>query len=227
MTVPVVITTNEPRQIRKLFLERLEIPMAFDMSLYTEAGVIGIERKKVPDDLLGSVGDGRLNREILAMREETRIQILLLHGRMRFNRDGSLKVWRRRPQRYGWTKRGITNLLRTIRYVEGVYVEEAGNDRELVQVVNDLQVYFDQKHHLSIKSRPRVETSWMVPTRGERVIYFYSGLPGIAVIGAKKLYDIFPNPLQLYEASLEDLMKVSGIGKVMATRIYNFLRGIQ
>lgn len=200
--------------------------MGFDMQLFTEAGAIGIERKKAPSDLLTSVGDGRLNREILAMREVTRIQILLLHGKIRYHKDGKLRVWGRRPY-WNWTKRGVTNLLRTVRYVEGVYIEQADNDRELVQVVHDLQVYFDQKDHLSLKSRSGIETNWMVPTRDERIIYFYSGLPGIATIGAKKLYDIFPAPLQLYEASLEDLMRVSGIGKIMATGIYNFLRGIR
>lgn len=222
----VVITTNEPKRIRELFLDRIEVPMNFDIILYTKAGAIGIERKKVPDDLLSSVTDGRLNREILAMREETQIQIVLLHGKMKFNKDGSLKTWRNRPQRYGWTKKGITNLKRTLRYVEGLYIEEAINNKELVQVINDLQIYFDQKYHLSIKSRPRIETSWMIPTHAERIVYFYSGLPGIAIVGAKKLYDHFSNPLQLYEASIEDLMQVRGIGKAMATGIYNFLRGI-
>jgi len=200
--------------------------MNFDMMLFTESGAIGLERKKVPDDLLSSVSDGRLNREILAMREETNIQILLLHGKMKFNKDGSLKTWRNRPQRYGWTKKGITNLLRTICYVEGLYIEEATNNRELVQVINDLQKYFDQKYHLSIKSRSRIETSWLISTKSERIIYFYSGLPGIKAISAKKLLDKFPYPLQLYEASIEDLCCVPGIGKVMATGIYNFLRGI-
>ena len=221
----VIITTNEPKRVRELFRDRLEMPMQFDMMLYTNSGAIGIERKKVPDDLLASVTDGRLNREILAMREETQIQILLIHGKMKFNKDGTLKTWRRRPQRYGWTEKGITNLKRTIRYVEGLYIEEAKNNYELVQVVNDLQSYFDEKNHLSLKSRSRIETSWFVPSRGERVIHYYDGLPGVATIGAKKLYDRFPSPMQLYEATVDDLLQIPGIGKVMANSIYNFLRG--
>ena len=222
----IVITTNEPKKIRNLFVDKVEIPMGWDMCLYTEAGVIGIERKKVPDDLLASVQDGRLNREILAMREETQIQILLLHGRINYNPNGSLKTWRNRPQRYNWSRKGITNLLRTIRYVEGLYVEEAKNNAELVQLVYDLQLYFDQKHHLSIKSRPRIETSWFLPSHAERVIYFYSGLPGIATIGAKKFYDKFPSPLELFGASVEQIAEISGIGKSTATSVHNFLRGV-
>lgn len=221
----VVITSNEPKRIRDLFHDKLEMPMGFDMMLFTNAGTLGIERKKVPMDLLNSVTDGRLNREILAMREETQIQILLLHGRMNFYSNGMLKLWGRRPNR-NWTKRGVANLLRTVQYIEGIYVEWADTNRELVQTVHDLQTYFDKKDHLSLKSRPRVETNWIVPTRGERVIHFYDGLPGVAAIGAKKLYDKYPSPIQLYEATVEDLMQVSGIGKVMANSIHNFLRGV-
>ena len=227
----VVITTNEPKRIRNLFSDKVEIPMGFDMMLYTESGPIGIERKHVPDDFLGSVQDGRLNREIQAMRQETQVQIVLLHGRMYFDRSGALRTWRRRPQRYTqgrpWTRKGIENLKRTIKYVEGCYIEEARNNAELVQVVNDLQVYFDQKYHLSIKSRPSIRTDWIVPTYAEQVAYFYDGLPEIGVIGARKFYEHFPCPLDLFGASIEQIMEIRGIGKSTATAIYNFLRGIQ
>ena len=219
----VIITTNEPKKVRQLFDDKLEIPMGFDMMLLTNSGRIGIERKKVPGDLLSSVADGRLNKEILAMREETQIQVLLLHGIIRYHEDGKLKVWGKRPGR-DWTKKGITNLLRTIQYVEGVYVETAANNRELVEVVHDLQEYFDKGSHTSLKSRPRIQTDWIVPTHGEKVIYFYNGLPGVGITGAKKLYDRFPAPLQLYGASVDEIMKIPRVGRVMAQGIYQFLR---
>ncbi len=206
-------------------MDRIEVPMNFDMMLYTESGKVGLERKKIPGDLLSSVTDGRLNRELLAMREETQIQVLLLHGSIRYHKDGKLKVWGRRPGR-DWTKKGITNLLRTVQYVEGMYLEYAKNNRELVQVVYDLQEYFDKKDHTSLKSRTRIQTNWIVPSYGERIIHFYNGLPGVGINGAKKIYDKFPSPIQLYSASVEEIMEVPRIGRALATGIYNFLRGI-
>ena len=62
-----LITTNAPKKIRELFEDKNEVPMSFDIKLYTESAVAGIERKKVPSDLIASVEDGRLGREILAM----------------------------------------------------------------------------------------------------------------------------------------------------------------
>jgi len=86
----ILVTTNEPKDIKELFDDRIEVPMNFDFKLYTEKGTIGIERKKVPGDLLSSIEDGRLRREILAMRAECDHQVIILHGMMRFNGDGQL-----------------------------------------------------------------------------------------------------------------------------------------
>lgn len=56
--------------------------------------------------------------------------------------------------------------------------------------------------------------------------YFYDGLPGIAVVGAQKLADRFPSPMNLYQASVEEIMEIKGMGKVVSQGIHNFLRGI-
>ena len=220
----VLITTNEPKKIRELFQDRVEVPMDFDMVLYTEAGKIGIERKQCPGDLLSSVSDGRLNREILAMREECNISVILLQGNIRYNKNGTVKLGKRTS--YHWTDKGIKNLFRTIQYVEGCYLESARNSVELVQVVNDLQEYFDKKDHTSLKSRTRIQTNWLVPSKDERVVYFYSGLPGLGITGARKLYERFSTPLLLYQASIEEIRQIRGMGKTMAESIYKFLRGI-
>ena len=220
----VIITSNEPKRIRELFEDRIEVPMNFDFMLYTESGKVGIERKKVPGDLISSVEDGRLGREILAMREECNISIVLLHGVIRYNKNGMVRLGKRTS--YHWTDKGMRNLFRTIQYVEGCYLEQAKNNVELVQVVEDLQEYFDKRDHTSLKNRPRIQTNWIVPSYGERVIHFYNGLPGVGINGAKKIYDKFPNPMQLYSASVEEIMEIPRIGRATATRIHSFLRGL-
>jgi len=199
--------------------------MNFDMKLYTEGGTIGLERKKVPGDLLSSVTDGRLAREILAMREECQYMFILLHGKVRYRYDGTVNTGRRRWGRT-WTKKGLRNLYRTLQVVEGCYLEYPENNRELVDAVNELQVYFDTTDHFSLKGRPSMKTDWVVPTRTERVRYFYDGLPSVGIIEAKRLTTRFPDPLDLYQATVEQIMEVRGFGKPSATVIYNFLRGL-
>ena len=225
MSLQGLISPVEPKSVKNLLPDLIECPQGWDMTLLTNVGKIGIERKRIPGDLLSSVNDGRLNREILAMRGECNVSVVLLHGIIRYNQNGTVKLGKRTS--YHWTKKGLENLFRTIQYVEGCYLEHAKNSTELVQVVQDLQSYFNKKEHNSLKSRPRIQTNWLVPSRDERVVYFYSGLPGLGMTGARKLYERFSNPMSLYGASIEEIMEVPRIGKSVAANIHNFLRGTQ
>ena len=222
-----LIVPNEPKKIRKLLPDLVECPMGYDVKLLTESGAIGIERKAVPGDLLSSVTDGRLGREIQAMREDTVIQVVLLHGKIRYRKDDKdiVFITKKRYKGREWTRKGIRNLLRTIQYVERCYIEYADNDVGLITVLNELQDYFDSKH-LSLKGRPGIHTDWLLPTRQEKVKYFYNGLPGLGPVMAKMLCQQFPNPIDLYQATIEDIMKVPGFGKPTAEKICNFLMGI-
>jgi len=223
-----LITTNEPRPIKVKLPDLIECPMGFDIMLMTNNGNVCIERKAVPGDLVASISDGRLGREILNMREESKFNVVLLQGRMKFDKDGLLVIPGRTKVKnpYRWNRKGLNNIRRTWEYVEGCFTEYAQNSNDLVNVLNNIQDYFDKGKHLSMKSRPQIQTNWFVPSRGEKVIYFYQGLPGVATIGAKKLYDKFPSPWDLYRASIEDIDDIPRIGIGLATKIHNFLRGI-
>ncbi len=216
------IVPNEPKPIRNLFPGLIECPCGYDITLFTKFGRVGIERKKVPSDLLASVEDGRLGKEILAMREECSIMIVLFHGRMRFLSDSKLNLGKRLSR---WTDKGIRNLRRTIQFVEGCYIEDAANDIEMVKVINEIQDYLDGKQHLSTKGRTAIRTDWIKSTYQERLRYFYDGLPGVAASGAQKIASRFKTPLELYGASVEEIMEVPRMGKTVSTSIFNFLRG--
>jgi len=218
-----LITTNEPKAIRTLLSDLIPTPMRFDIKLYTNFGPICIERKKIPGDLISSIQDGRLGREVIAMREESKIQIILYHGKFNFNPDGTLKVGYKSS--YHWTRTALDNLKRTLMYVECCYVEIANSNTDLVRVLNDLQKYMDEKVHTSIKGRPGIKTDWIRPTYEERVRHFYSGLPGISTIRARQLVDKFPMPINLFGATPDNIAEIKGFGKATATEIYKFLRG--
>ena len=221
----VIVTTNEPKKIKQLFEDRVELPMGFDFKLYTESGTVGIERKAVPGDLLASIEDGRLKNEILAMRDDCDFQVILLHGTMRFDKNDRLMLSSTRKSR--WTKTGIRNLCRTLEWVENCYIEEAKNNQELVEVIDDLQRYLNKGRHLSLKGRPGIQRDWIKPTKFERMIHFYDGVPGVAPVRARELAKAFPSPMDIYQASVEDISKINGFGKPTAQKIHNFLRGIE
>ncbi len=221
----ILIDSNEPKKVKDAFGENaIDTPLeGFDFKLYTGCGIVAIERKKVPGDFISSLADGRLYKQILAMRDSSDIQILLLEGKFRYGGDGILFQGRRKSR---WNRKGINNLLRSIKWVEGVDIEQSSNISDTVTTVLQIQEYFDKQNHTSLKSRPRIQTNWIVPSYGERIIHFYNGLPGVGINGAKKIYDKFPSPIQLYSASVEEIMEIPRVGRAMATGIYNFLRGI-
>ena len=219
-----LIVPNEPRNIKLLLHDLIECPQGYDICLFTNIGKVGIERKKIPSDLIASIEDGRLGREILAMREECKVMIILLHGVMRYNENGTLRLGRRTS--YRWNEKGIRNIRRTLEFVEGCYIETARNDKELVNVVNEIQDYLNEKDHFSTKGRLPIKSDWIKSTYYERVRYWMDGLPGVGARGAILLTDRFLTPMSLFQATIEEIDEVPHIGKVVAANIYNFLRGI-
>jgi len=220
----VLVTTNEPSSIKKLFEDSIELPMRFDLKLFTNQGSVGIERKKVPGDFLASVEDGRLRNEILAMREECRFQVILFHGTINYDKDGHVLIGKRKLH---WTRQGIRNLCRTLEWVEGCYIERAHDNQELVTVISELQDYLDKTSHTSLQSRPSVMKTWMIPTHQEKYRYWLQGLPGISIGRASMLCDKFPDPMSLFEADINSIASVRGFGKHTAQKIHDFLRGIK
>ena len=224
----IIITSNEPKEIKNLFTDRCEVSLGFDFLLYTNRGEFPIERKQIPEDLIASVRDGRLQRELIAMREISSMVLILLHGKFRFRGENLIM----RGQRQ-WTKTGIRNLLRSLQLMEGAIIETAETDQDLVRIVNEWQEYLDAPVHRSIRGRPRIDQDYSVPIRMERIRYFYAGLPtsdgermrSLGIQKAKELQKVFPNPIDLYPATVDQIMSVKGFGKNTAECIYKFLRG--
>ena len=221
----IFVSSNEWRRVEKYLGEsgiKLELP--FDFQLYTERGIVTAERKKFPGDFIASVSDGRLARECAAMREIGDYRIVISEGRPKY-KNGKLMSGRKVLD---WNKQAIRNLYRSIRYVEACDVEFSDNIQDTVTILLELQQYFDKKRHFSIRNRLGLSSAWPYSTYHEKFIYWIQGCgAGIKASRAERIAGAFHNPMELFNASVKDIMQVSGIGSKMAESIYNFLRGIQ
>jgi len=187
--------------------------------------MLPIERKVVPGDLLASVTDGRLDNELTAMREMSDFYVIIFHGTIKYKRDGRVDLeFRNQHPTKGWTKKGVRNLIRSLEYVEGAHIEYAHTDEELVEIVHELQEYFDEGNHVGLRTRSTLYTGFPYKQKKKRVINFYQGLPDCKYGRAKMLYEAFPTPMKLYQATVEDINEVKGFGGVLSESIYNFLR---
>ena len=220
----VLVSPNES-EVRKELDKRgigIEHNMPYDFQLITARGKVPVERKRFPEDFVASVQDGRMARECAAMRQDSEYRFLIVEGRDIYTRGGLLLIGDR-PSR--WTRTGIRNMCRSIRFVEGVDIEFTENIPDTVDCLVELQHYFDVESHVSLRRRSTFESDWLVPTAEERMVFWLQGLPSISVVRARKLAELFPNPMAVFSASVEQLKEVDGIGDKLATGIYRFLRG--
>jgi len=225
------INTNEHKRVRTAFASILDpYPLAdlgfgeFDMLVYAHLGTVAIERKKVPSDLLSSLQDGRLSRELVSIRGAGDFKMLLLEGKFRYTSTGMLLNGRRSTN---WSRMGIRNLLRSVRYFEGVDCELTESLNDTVLVVTSLKKYFDTDNHTSLRERPTIQSKVKIyPTKEEQIMWFYQGIPGLAVVRAQALYKVFPRPIDLMGAEPVDIRKCVGFSGRLSEHVYNFLRGV-
>ncbi len=163
-------------------------------------GDIAIERKE-RDDLENSIIDGRLFKQLDSLLKSFPRVVLVIEGTKRFeriNRNALIAA--------------ISSYL-----VRGVSVFFTRNEEETSQLV-----YWIAKKYLNNgKEKPIVGKK---PKREEEfVLSIIEMLPGISVKLAKNISKHFPSLKELFNASLEDLEKVEGIGKEKAKRIYSII----
>lgn len=221
----IIVSSNERKKVRDALGEMAVVAnLPYDFQLMTNRGLVALERKKFPSDFLASVEDSRLAKECASMRADSGYRILIVEGKGKYTKDGYLK---RGTKVTRWTKSGIRNLMRSIRYVEATDIEFSDNIEGTVEILKELQEYFDADTHLSIRSRRKFTScTQFVPTYEERFNFFLQGLPSINIIRARALAGVFKSPMEVFSASVEDLKSIKGIGGKTATSIYNFLRGI-
>lgn len=183
----------------------------------------GIQRKKVPEDLIASIQDGRLARELMLMREAPLdIRILLLEGTMAFDRDGLL-VTGGISRRY--TKTAIDKLLLSCQYVAGVNPHKTGSIGETVEFICDILVpWLGDPEHVSLFRRPGPSWDWGLPDVKGMEQWWAQGFPQIGLKRAEALLSAFTSPLAICNASVKELASVDGIGPKTARTIHKFLR---
>jgi len=220
----VLVSPSEPGQLREV-LAAVSSPLCeekgADILAHTRKGLLGLQRKQIPCDLLASLEDGRLARELPLIARGVDFPILLLEGTFFYDADDRLRV-NGRPTRY--TRIAIKRLLRSVFCSHGIYVEFSADLSETPAVVEELIDYFGHDH-MSLLARPKAQGLWGRPTPNDQLRYFYQGIPGVGVVLAQTLVGVFPSPADLLSASLADLKATPGIGRQRAGQVFRFIHG--
>lgn len=224
-----IISPAEPRWLK----DRLEqmFPAVHYMQLPERRGVDvcwralgcwwGVQRKQI-DDLVSSLKDGRLQREVAQMTADNGVSMphLIVEGQIRFTSEGVLI-------RDGWgqdfTRRQWRGLMWSLQQA-GISITYATTQRETVEIIADLYAWSQKERHGSLRSRPGPEVGeW--GTRGSRAWqrHLLQGFDGIGPEIADAIVEHFGGvPLQ-WTADVVEMLAVKGLGP---KRVETLLRAL-
>ena len=215
-----LVAPTEPAElIEALGATRSPIPEQYgvDVLVGTRVGLAGWQRKEV-GDLLASIEDGRLARE-LGLMSGLGYRSLVVEGRPEWTSDGYLLL----GYRTGWRKAALRGFLRTVQ-AAGVIVEWTDDLRDTATAIREAWRWLGKKGHTSLLSRPGPSFDLTVSRQEAVALHILQGFPQLGPARAKALYNAYGLPLR-WTVTPDELARVPGIGKQTAKRLYEVLKG--
>jgi DNA excision repair protein ERCC-4 len=174
-----------------------------DVAWEVEGGLVGVQRKTL-DDLDASLRDGRLAREVTALRFLS-IAVLLLEGRLRYGPSGRLLSARSMLDRAQ-----LRGLLWSAQQ-RGIWVVHTDDVADSVRTIRGLAAWVEKVRHASLDVRARAPAGSTHRDWGVRLLQCF---PAVGPLLAGAVWDHFGGvPLQ-WSCTPEELAAVRGIGGV-------------
>lgn len=181
---------------------------------------IGIQRKELKD-FIASVQDGRLGEEVRRMNACGRldVKVLLIEGRARWTNDG---VYMGNGYGAQWTLAQHRGMLWSAQ-LKGLWVDWTDSIQETRVWLRMFEQWCEKNKHNALDRRPGAIGAWGTPDSREFGLHLIQGLPGIGPELAGRIYDEFKGVPWAWTVTLEQLMKVPGIGKKRAAEMLKTL----
>lgn len=178
---------------------RVEVKQ-LDFGDFVVSSDIVIERKTL-DDFVKSIYDGRLFKQLTSMSEKYAKPILVIQGeRKRLSGIGETAF-------YG----ALASVLADFR----VPIFFASNEKEVAEII----YHIARREQMEKKREARVREGRKPSTLSENQRFIVSGIPGVSGVLADRLLTNMGTVERLFSSSELELMKISGIGEIMAKRI--------
>lgn len=157
-----------------------------DYSIPLNTGLLSIERKE-PSDLLASIADGRLFRQVHEMVNNSRWPLVIVHGSLYYDVDDMLMV---DGVRMGWRGASVRAALRAVQWA-GCPVEfcPTGQFPMAVHEAINTAGKPDHAHYQVTKTKKPPIDFYPEQTDHRQRIEFLAGIPGIGIKRAKSLLE--------------------------------------
>jgi ERCC4-type nuclease len=213
----VLVSPAEPAKLRELgSVSSRPEKYGVDFMFVAQAQWCGIQRKEIAD-LVASIYDGRLAKEIGQMKQLARAA-LVVEGSVKFTMDGNLML---SGFGQGMTKKQFRGILWSIQG-RGIWVDRTDNMGETAETVRWMADYLSKQKHGSLETRPGPTAVWGKPDNDDYARHLVMGLPGVGSELAARIVDKFGVPFG-WRIQPEDLVTIPGIGKKKAMQLWEAL----
>lgn len=202
-----LVAPSEPRTIKTLG-KSSSVPEKWGADILFPAGggLVGVQRKEL-SDLIASVQDGRLAKEVGQLQQVGRA-VLIVEGRPKWSSDGVLL----RDYGFPWTRQAHRNLMYSVQS-HGIWVEQTDDANDTVAAVLNLHEYLRKPKHHGLVRRPGPVSPWGKASNKEWLVHFLQGLEGVGPELAENLVAHFGgrSPIE-WRVGEDELKQVKGVG---------------
>lgn len=210
------IAPSEPKQIKELGeVSSYPETLGADILFLGVGGWFGCQRKEYKD-LIASVRDGRLRKEIAQLQSCWK-KALIVEGQPIFNADGQLQ------DRLHWTLQSHYSLLSSVQDA-GVWVFETRTMADTILRIHNLSSWAEKEKHTTLRTSPNPTSAWGDVTSEDWSIHLIQAMgEGIGYQVAKNIYDHFKGvPIQ-WMTDAKELATIPLVGKKRAQTLISAL----
>lgn len=199
-----------------------------DILLYSNHGLVGIQRKSIPNDFISSFIDGRMTRATSLLQQSCKFTRLICEGCFRYWPDGTvhlgmLKGGKRVPSHF--TRKHIHGMLNDIEFVKGIMIRWTDDIADTVAYIRSVISFLEGDKHLGLYKRPSAAGSWGVPTAKDIDLWILQSFQGVGPAIAENIINRFGGKIPIqWTCSLEELMSVPRLSKERARTMYEALQ---
>lgn len=217
-----LVSPTEPKKLRDAGKVSL-VPENYgcDVLIHSASyGPVGVQRKEI-NDLVSSLRDGRLGRQLIAMKQLD-LTVLLLEGKPRWTADGSLI--------------GNTNYTRTQHLgvtwsvqSRGIWIASTDSLDDTIAWLSLFQKWCAKvRKTSSLESRPKGRDEFGKDVQGrDFAIHLLQSFPGVGREVAGNVVDHFGGVPFQWNVTEEELYEVKGLGKGRVKKLFSLLQPLQ
>lgn len=182
-------------------------------------GRVGVQRKEI-HDLLSSLGDGRLQREV-GQAQSLDLAYVVIEGLLQWRKDGTFfgGHW---GVRYRFSKKHLAGLSFSLTS-RGIGLLFTDTSEQTAQLIRWLYDWSHKPNHLSLQARPKPQGAWGTTSNHDYAVHLLQGFQGIGPGTAEKIIEAFGGVPLAWTVTVDQLRSVGGIGPKRARALYEAL----